>query len=207
MQGVWALTGGIASGKSTVAALLEARGARVIDADEVAREVVAIGSPGLAQLRDRFGDTILAPDGSLDREHLGALIFGDDDARAALNAIMHPLIFVRSLERMQEALASNQRPIFYDAALLVENGAWRSFDGLVVVAAPPSLQQTRLMARNQLSDAQAQQRIDAQYPLEKKIEVADFVIHNDSDLAHLEADVDRVLNAILQRMNASPEAP
>lgn len=207
MQGVWALTGGIASGKSTVAALLEARGAVVIDADQVAREVVEPGSAGLAQLREAFGDEVLHADGTLNRDALGARIFGDDALRMQLNGILHPLIFMRSLQRMQEALEGPRRPVFYDAALLVENGAWQAFDGLLVVAAHADLQRERLMARNQLSEQDARQRIDAQYPLEKKVEVADFVIYNESDLEHLEQEVDRALAFIQARTRDAQETP
>lgn len=206
MQGVWALTGGIASGKTTVASLLEARGAVVIDADQIAREVVEPGSDGLQAIRAHFGDHVLHADGTLNREALGTLIFNDGEARAALNGILHPRIFMRSLERMSEALRGARRPVFYDAALIVENGAWESFDGLVVVAAHADLQHQRLMARNDLNADEASQRIDAQYPLAKKIEVADYVIDNDHDLDHLSREVDRVLHAIRERAaHASPE--
>jgi len=196
MNGVWALSGGIASGKSTVAAMLEARGAKVIDADQVAREVVEPGSEGLREIVEHFGEEVLHPDGQLHREALGQRVFGDEEARLTLNSILHPKIFIRSLEKMQAALAADARPIFYDAALLVENGAYKNFDGLLIVAAPEETQLSRLMRRNELSEEEAQKRIDTQWPMEKKVEVADHVIWNDHDLDHLEAQVDAVLQKI-----------
>lgn len=207
MQGVWALTGGIASGKTTVASMLEARGAVVIDADQIARDVVEPGTPGLAQIIDAFGDSVLHADGSLNREALGAKVFADAELRARLNQILHPLIFMTSVERMQAALGGDRSPVFYDAALIVENGSWQMFDGLVVVAADAETQRTRLMARNQLSELEAQQRIDAQFPLEKKIEVATFVIRNEGSLDALEAQVDSVLNQVRERIAQRQETP
>src|SRR5690625_4713061 len=111
MQGVWALSGGIASGKSTVAAHIEARGGIVIDADHIAREVVEPGTDGLREIVETFGDNILTAQGELNREALGARIFEDDEARNTLNQILHPKILLRSIERIQEAHATNRRPI------------------------------------------------------------------------------------------------
>lgn len=193
MNGVWALSGGIASGKSTVAAMLEARGAKVIDADQVAREVVEPGSEGLREIVAHFGDGVLHPDGQLNREALGQRVFGDEGERQTLNGILHPKIFMRSLEHMQAALAADPRPIFYDAALLVESGAYQNFDGLVIVAAALDNQMSRLMSRNGLSEKEAQERIASQLPMEKKVDVADHVIWNDHDLSHLESQVDTLL--------------
>lgn len=196
MQGVWALSGGIASGKSTVAALLQARGAVVIDADQIARDVVALGSSGLAAVADAFGPDILLPDGQLNREALGAIVFDDPAARQKLNGILHPLIFQESFHRMQAALDAAPRPIFYDAALLVENGAYHAFDGLLIVAAHRPTQLARLMARNNLTDVEANARIDSQAPIEDKVRAADFVIWNDAMVDALIPQVDDLLRSI-----------
>lgn len=199
MKGIWALSGGIASGKSTVGAMLEARGARVIDADQIAREVVEPGTEGLAEIVAAFGDDILLPNGTLNRDALGQRIFPDPDERAKLNGILHPRIFMRSLERMQEALQEDARPVFYDAALLVENGAYEHFEGLVIVAADIDTQVARLRERNQLNRKESLERIESQLPMEKKVEVADYVIWNTGNLDDLEARVDEVLTAITAR--------
>lgn len=193
MDEIWALSGGIACGKSTVAALLRARGAQVIDADDIAREVVEPGTDGLNEIIARFGDAVLLSDGRLDRTALGDRVFGDDKARQALNAMLHPKIFMRSIEHMQAALAKPERPIFYDAALLVENGSYQNFKGLVIVASSMDIQRERLMQRNDLSYEQAQQRMDAQLPIEDKVAVADHVIWNNDDLAALEQRVDALI--------------
>lgn len=196
MDGVWALSGGIASGKSTVASMIEARGGIVIDADDIAREVVEVGTPGLQEVVEHFGDDVLHPDGQLNREALGARIFGDETARTTLNRILHPKIFVRSMERMQEASEGDRRPIFYDAALLVESESYKNFHGLVIVAADPEIQRQRLMQRNDLSEDEAQQRIDAQLPIEEKVRVADHVIWNNTTLESLEKQVDNLLKTL-----------
>lgn len=196
MQGVWALSGGIASGKSTVASLLEQRGAVVIDADQIARDVVAVGTDGLAAVVEAFGPGILHPSGELHREALGAIVFEDAEARQRLNGILHPRIFQESFRRMQDALAGAARPIFYDAALLVENGAYHAFDGLLIVAAHRPTQLQRLMARNQLSEAEANARIDSQAPMQQKVDAADFVIWNDGVVEDLVPQVDDLLRAI-----------
>lgn len=196
MDGVWALSGGIASGKSTVASMIEARGGIVIDADDIAREVVEPGTLGLQEVVEHFGTEVLHPDGRLNREALGARVFGDESARTTLNGILHPKIFVRSMERMQEANAGERRPIFYDAALLVESGSYKNFQGLVIVAADANIQRERLMRRNNLSHDEAQQRIDAQLPIEDKIRVADHVLWNNTTTEELQKQVDNLLKEL-----------
>jgi dephospho-CoA kinase len=196
---LFGLTGGVASGKSTVAALFRARGVPVIDADEVAREVVVPGSDGLAEVVRVFGSEVLAESGSLDRARLASLVFGDPQKRARLNAILHPRIGARTAERAAE-LASRGEPIAcYEAALLVENGLADAFRPLVVVAASPSVQLARSMARDSVAAPDAQARIDAQLPLAEKIAVADYVIDNTGQLADLERRADEVLSAIRAR--------
>jgi dephospho-CoA kinase len=197
------LTGGIASGKSTAGKQLAKLGVTVIDADGLAREVVAKGSAGLREVVDTFGPELLAPDGTLDRERLGALVFADPEARKRLNAITHPRIGQLSAQRIAEAQTSATPYVVYEAPLLVETGTYRGMAALIVVATSPELQVTRVMARDGLSEAAARARLAAQLPLETKVAAADFVIHNDTDRAALIAQTQRVHQAILERFGLS----
>ncbi len=190
------LTGGIACGKSAVAAAMAARGVPVVDADRGAREVVAPGTEGLAAVVAAFGDDVLADDGSLDRKRLGAVVFGDAARRSALEKILHPRIAAWSAGRFADLDTEGHPFGLYEAALLVENGAWKMFDALVVVSASPDVQRARIVARDGLTEAEAQARIDAQWPLAEKRAVATWVVENDGDRAALEAQVD-VLHATL----------
>ncbi|HEV7209268.1 MAG TPA: dephospho-CoA kinase [Mycobacteriales bacterium] len=181
------LTGGIGSGKSTVARLLADRGAYVVDADVVAREVVAPGTPGLAQVAAAFAG-VLRPDGSLDRAALSGLVFGDTAARRRLEAITHPLIAAATAQRLRQVPADG---IFvHDLALLVELGLAGNYDFVLVVQAPLHLRLRRLAERG-LDQDQARQRIAAQATDEQRAAVADLVIDNGADLAHLRAAVER----------------
>jgi dephospho-CoA kinase len=193
------LTGGIASGKSTVSSVLAQLGVGIVDADRLAREVVAMGSDGLREVVETFGTGVLAPDGSLDRAKLGALVFGDEEARRKLQAITHPRIARLGAERIGELQASAAPYVIYDAPLLVEVGAHKGFAALIVVAAAEPTQIARLRARDGLSDDQSSQRLAAQLPLARKIEVADYVIHNDGSLADLEQRTRQVHAQILER--------
>jgi len=193
------LTGGIASGKSTVSRVLEQLGVGIVDADRLAREVVAAGSDGLREVIATFGTGVLAPDGSLDREKLGAIVFGDEQARRKLQAITHPRIAQLGAERIAAFQNSAAPYVIYDAPLLVEVGAHKGFAALIVVAADEPTQVARLRARDGLSDAQSSQRIAAQLPLARKIEVADYVIYNDGTLAELEQRTRDVHAQILER--------
>ena len=186
------LTGGIASGKSTVARLLVARGARVIDADQLARQVVAPGTPGLAEVVEAFGTQVLGPDGALDRAALGERVFGDEAARRRLEAITHPRIAARFLQETERAAEQGVPVLVYEAALLVESGARAAVQELVVVAATPEVQVARVAARDGLGEAAARARIAAQAPLKEKLAVADHVIKNEGSLAELEAQVQRL---------------
>lgn len=184
------LTGGIGAGKSAVAALLAERGALVIDADAIAREVVAPGTPGLAAVVAEFGDSVLAPDGSLDRAALAALVFDDDDARARLNAIVHPLVGARALELAAAAEHTDPHAVVvHDVPLLVENGLAGSYDLVLVVEAPTALRLDRLRARG-VSEQDARARMAAQADDEQRRAAADAVIVNDGTLAELAARVD-----------------
>lgn len=190
------LTGGIASGKSTVGKLLVERGAIVVDADQLARQIVEPGQPALAELIARFGAAILGPDGSLDRKRLGAIAFGDPAARADLGRITHPRIAAASARAFAEASERGAQVVFYEAALLVENRAHESLAGLIVVAAAPEVQEARLVARDRLTIEAARARIAAQAPLATKLAAATWVIQNDGQLAHLVAQLDTIVAEI-----------
>jgi dephospho-CoA kinase len=196
MWKIYGLTGGIGSGKSTFARMLEEEGAVVIDADVVARDVVNPGTPGLERVIEAFGEEILDDKGHLDREALGEIVFNDVEARRKLNSILHPLIAEESGRRMMKAAQGDKGPVFYEAALLVENDAHDQFAGLVVVTASEHTQIRRVVARDELTETQARSRIDAQFPLHKKAEVADFVVENDGSLDHLRARARELLEVL-----------
>lgn len=181
------LTGGVGSGKSTVAALLAEHGAVVIDADAIAREVVAPGQPALAELAAEFGPGIIAADGSLDRAALAATAFSDEAARARLNAITHPRIAARTAELM--AAAADDAVIVHDVPLLVENGLAPAYDLVVVVEAEKDIRLARLATRG-LPAAEARRRIAAQASDDERREVADVVVSNNGDLTALTRQVD-----------------
>lgn len=191
------LTGGIASGKSTVSGMLADLGAVVIDHDQLAREVVAAGTPGLAAVVRRFGAQLLAPDGGLDRSRLGALIFGDDAARRDLDAIIHPLVWQRS-DELQRA-AGADAVIVHDIPLLLETGQQDDFDVLVVVDVPPAEQLQRLIARNGLSRKQAQARIAAQASRAQRLAAADVVIDNSGPREATETQVRALWQRLIDR--------
>jgi dephospho-CoA kinase len=183
------LTGGIGSGKSTVVARLTELGAVVIDSDLLAREVVAVGSAGLARVVQRFGADVLLPDGSLDRPALGTLVFGDPAALADLNAIVHPLVRARSEELTAAAAADGARAVVQDVPLLVETGLAASYDKVIVVEAPLELRLERLAGRG-LDAETARARIAAQASDEQRRAVADVVLDNSGSVAELAAQVD-----------------
>jgi dephospho-CoA kinase len=193
---VFGLTGGLASGKSTVAARFRARGVPVIDADQIAREVVEPGSEGLARVVEAFGEGVLLPDGSLDRPKLGDVVFAAPEKRRALNAILHPRIGARSAQRIAELEARGEKLACYEAPLLVENGLGDAFRPLVVVAVPLDVQLARATARDGSTEEQARARVAAQLPLATKIAAADYVIDNAGDPATTSRRADEVLDAI-----------
>ncbi len=202
MTVVIGLTGGIASGKSTVARLLAERGAAIVDADLLARRVVEPGQPALAELVARFGTAILTPDGTLARKRLGAIAFADPQARADLNRITHPRIAAASTEAIATWADAGAHVVFYEAALLVENRTHLGLGGLIVVAASDEVQMQRLMARDGIDADAARARIAAQAPLADKIAAATWVIQNDGDETHLVREVDRVVADIEARHGA-----
>jgi dephospho-CoA kinase len=193
---IFALTGGIGSGKSSVAARLRARGVPVINADELAREVVAPGTDGLRRVFEAFGTGVQRSDGSLDRSKLGAIVFADPAARKRLEAITHPLVRKLSDERFQTLERAGEPLACYEVPLLYEAGLESRFETVVVVSATAATQLTRVQARDGLGREQAQSRIDAQLPLEQKANRASFVIDNDGTLEAAMKDTDRVLDAI-----------
>ncbi len=197
------LTGGIASGKSRVAEFFAVRGVPVIDSDLIAREVVAAGTPGLAAIRERFGERIIDVDGSLDRRALRALVFTDAAARRDLEAITHPLIRAR-MRALNEAARG---PYVINAIpLLAEGGGRRDLDRVLVVDCPEPLQVTRVMARDRVDEAGARAVIAAQAPRAARLAIADDVIVNDGDLAALEAAVDTLHGRYLQLAAAAAAA-
>lgn len=181
------LTGGIGSGKSSVSRLLARHGAVVIDADLLAREVVAPGTPGLAAVVDAFGADVLSPDGSLDRQALAARVFGDAAARSRLEAIIHPLVRARAHEL--ESASDADAVVVHDIPLLVETGQGDRFDAVVVVDAPAEVQHQRLVELRGMTPEEADRRIAAQATREQRRAAADHIVVNDGSLAELEAQV------------------
>lgn len=183
------LTGGIGSGKSTVARMLEARGAVVIDADAIAREIVEPGEPALHALVEEFGDSIIAGDGSLRRGELASVAFASPDGTARLNAIMHPLIRAESARRLDEAVAEGASVVVYDMPLLVETGQRDLVDFVVVVDVPVETQVERAVAQRGLDEADVRRRIQAQASREERLAAADVVIDNSGTTVETMAQV------------------
>jgi len=188
------LTGGIASGKSEVSRLLARKGIPVVDADQLAREAVAPGSPALRRIAERWPGTV--HDGKLDRKALGAIVFASESERKALEAILHPWIRAEARRRMDEILARGAPRVIYEAPLLFETGAADELDAVILVAAPEEVQRERLMRRDGLGPDEADARIAAQLPLEEKRRRATFVIDNDGDLEELARSVDALWGRI-----------
>lgn len=195
------LTGGIASGKSTVLTHFRSCGAATIDADVVAREVVEPGSEGLRRVIDRFGPEYIREDGTLDRAKLGQLVFTDDAQRQVLNTILHPLINARIRQRMtQLEHETPEVPVIVDIPLLIENRLTGLFDRIIVVYIPQTLQIERLMARDGLGEDEALQRIQAQMTLDEKRKYADYVIDNSSDVENTRRQVERIWDSLRREM-------
>ncbi|MBK7071839.1 MAG: dephospho-CoA kinase [Myxococcales bacterium] len=207
MVKVVGLTGGIASGKSTVATLLRERGAAIVDADLLAREVVARGQPALGELVVRFGPAILTADGALDRKALGARVFADPAARADLNRITHPRIAAAAQAAIAAHAAAGVPVVFYEAALLIENGLHRGLDGTIVVSVDPATQAARLAARDNLPPDAVEGRLAAQLPLADKLAVATWVVDNSGDRAALTSAVDRLWHSLEARFGPLAVAP
>lgn len=196
------LTGGIACGKSTVSDMLRRLGVPIVDADQIARQVVEPGSPVLAAIVREFGASVLQADGTLDRARLGALVFGDAAARARLNAITHPAIQQRSAAQLAEHARAGAKIAVYDAALILENGLGGAVDALIVVAVPEDVQVERLVRRDGIDRDAAIARVRAQMPLAEKVAAADWVVDNSGSLAETEARVAGIWQAVKERFGA-----
>ncbi len=194
---VLGLTGGIATGKSTVARLLaDKHGIPVVDADRMARDVVARGTPGLAAVVEAFGEEVLTDDGTLDRAHLRRVVMADPEARKTLEGITHPRIGQGIAEQLGHWAMEGVPLAAVEAALLVETGSYRLYDVLVVVAASEDTQIARVMARDGVPEGEARAVLAAQLPLADKIAVAHHVVHNDDTPEALEVAVDALVEAL-----------
>jgi dephospho-CoA kinase len=192
---VFGLTGGISTGKSTVVAMFRAHGASIVDADVVARAVVEPGQPAFDEIARRFSEVVI--DGRLNRAKLGARIFRNVDDRMALNAIVHPRVREETTRQFQALERSGVSFVINDVPLLIENRLHESMNGVILVTAPRQVQRARLMARNQLTAAQADERIDAQMPLDEKRPYARWVIDNGGSLEATRMQVDQVWQQLL----------
>lgn len=193
------LTGGIGAGKGEVARLLAGYGAVVVDADALAREALAPGTPGLAQVVEEFGEGVLAADGSLDRARLADVVFGDDAARARLEAIVHPTVGARAAELI--AAAPEDAVVVYDVPLLAEKGLAGAYDLVVVVEAPADVRVRRVVEARAMRAADVRARIAAQATAEQRAAVADVVLDNSGTREELEAQVGELWAEILARLS------
>lgn len=192
------LTGGIATGKTTISNYLKSIDIPVLDADEYARKIVEPGTPGLAAITNTFGEQVLRADGSLNRKLLGQIVFNDSSARQTLNDITHPRIQQMMADELHR-LSEQQIPlVILDIPLLLENKNVAGADAVMVVTIPESLQLTRLMQRNNLTEKEAQSRISSQMPLVEKEKLADFVIDNSGTISSTQKQVEKVIQKIRQ---------
>ena len=197
-----ALTGGIGTGKSYVSRRLTEAGIPVVDADRLARDVVAPGTPGLAAVVDRFGGQVVGPDGALRRPDLAALVFGDADARRDLEAIIHPAVR-RAIDGFFATLPASTPLAVADIPLLYETNRAADFDVVVVAACPPEMQVARVMARDGATEAAVRQRMAAQMPIGEKVRRADYIIDTSGSFADTDQAVRRVVAVLRQRAEPS----
>lgn len=197
---VFGLTGGIGSGKSTVAGRFRQRGLPVIDADVLAREVVAPGTDGLRAIVEAFGSDVLTAAGELDRQKMASIVFTDAIARRQLNSITHPRVAALTAERAAELQAQGEPLACYEVPLLFEGGLAEAFRPIVVVAVPVAVQIARTAARDGATADEARARVEAQMPLDEKVRRADYVIDNSGSVADTLAQADDVLDAICQQL-------
>jgi dephospho-CoA kinase len=193
------LTGGIASGKSTVAAILRRLGAAVVNADELSREVVQPDTPGWSEIVESFGTEVLQPNRTLDRQKLRKIVFNDPEARKKLESIVHPRVRALAQQRIQEYAASGFAVVVYEVPLLFEGNLQSSLRPVILVAADVATQKRRLEERDHLAASEADKHIAAQMSLEEKRRLADYVIENDGSLA----DLERQVEAVLVKINAT----
>jgi dephospho-CoA kinase len=201
------LTGGIATGKSTVSEMLRGLGAEIIDADRLAREVVEPGQPAFKQIVAEFGAGIVGADGALDRKKLGAIVFADPERRKRLEALTHPAIRARFQARLDELVAQGfEGLVFFDAPVMIESGNYKHMDRMVVVVTDEATQMARLRARDGTDDAEGRRKIASQMPLAEKAKLADHVIDNSGDREATAAQVRRVVAALTAdlRTRAAP---
>ena len=199
------LTGGIGAGKSEVSQRLGSYGALVIDADQIARDVVEPGTPGLVQVVGLFGTGVLAPDGTLDRQRVGEIVFGDDELRAKLNSIIHPLVGARIRELEQGADAD--AILIEDVPLIAENDLAGFYDLVVVVDVPPRLQEERLIRDRGMTPDQVAARMAAQASREQRLAIAGIVVDNSGSLAELDREVGELWAELARRARSGPAQP
>ena len=200
------LTGSIGVGKSFVTSVFAELGCRVLDADSTAREVVGLGTPGLRAVADAFGSDILSPDGTLDRARLGALVFSDEEKRLRLNSILHPFIIAVQNEQLGEWEKEDPHAIaVVDAALMIESGGYSRFDKLIVVHCRTEIQIQRLMARNAISNEEAERRIAAQMPQDEKKRYADFLIDTSSGFQDTRRRTEGVFGQLRELSTGQPQ--
>jgi dephospho-CoA kinase len=191
------LTGGIATGKSYVLEILRELGCEVLDADQVAHEVIAQGQPAYQEIIDHFGDAVVGPDGRIDRAKLGAIVFNEKAEREKLNSIVHPRVFQWQARWFDEVMRKNPAAIaVVDAALMIETGSYRRFDKLIVVHCAPEIQLERLMKRNNMKRADAQARISTQMSSAEKVKYADFTIDTSNGFADTRRQVERIYHEL-----------
>jgi dephospho-CoA kinase len=199
------LTGGIATGKSTVSNMLRGLGAEIIDADQLARQVVEPGQPAWREIVEEFGRDVLTPDGTLDRKKLGAIVFANPEQRKRLEAITHPAIRARVKARVDELAARGFAGIvFYDAAILIEALGHQDMDRIVVVMTDEATQVARLRGRDGTDDAEGRRKIASQMPLAEKAKLADYVIDNSGDREATAEQVRRVFATLIGELAARP---
>jgi dephospho-CoA kinase len=199
------LTGGIATGKSTVSGMLRGLGAEIIDADRLAREVVEPGQPAFKQIVAEFGAGVVGPDGALDRKKLGAIVFADPERRQRLEALTHPAIRERFQARLDELAARGFAGlVFFDAPVMIESGSYKNMDRMVVVVTDEATQMARLRARDGTDDAEGRRKIASQMPLAEKAKLADHVIDNSGDREATAAQVRRVVAALAADLRTRP---
>jgi len=197
------LTGGIATGKSTVSEVLRRLGAEIIDADVLAREVVEPGQPAFTAIVEEFGTAVLTAAGALDRKKLGAIVFAAPERRKRLEAITHPAIRDRFLTRVQTLAAQGFTGlVFFDAPVMIESGNYKNMDRLVVVATDEATQVERLRARDGADEAENRRRIASQMPVAEKAKLADYIIDNSGDREATVEQVRRVFAALMAELKA-----
>ncbi len=197
------LTGGIASGKSLVGGLLKQHGARVIDADSITHCLYRQGQPGYERIVDAFGMDVVLPDGSIDRRHLGDIVFSDPEKLQMLNSIVHPVIMRHISDELTQCAARCPEGVaVVELPLLIEAGFFDLFDVVVLVYASGNIQKKRLVNRNKMSGEEAQKRLDSQMPIDRKRAYADYIIENTGDVAAARRQVSELYEILIQKAGA-----